>query len=644
MTSGVLQAKGLARLGTFRQQRIHHYFPSLSPRDPRRFSLSQLPDNVLQLIFENYYSEGYDLEIDLNVPWWNEDGRNWTNRFRSCEIHGHCPSQLAWGIDGDLSELADLRVPPFQLRELGILLLCRSINRVARRVIYAKNDFVIRQSGPGGFDRFMKLNVQDIQSMTGLHIYLDSSHAPSDCRCKCYQCYPSCCSSPLKHVCSLSKDLCQNKTLASWREFCLFLGTHITPGRLRLKLECEVYDQKSERPDFELAHKVLVQLEKLPALASCSVRLTQCCRDFDLRLLAQKAVQKLTIKTSPLFPFTALPTELQYQVLRHTDLVAPQVLMHGLVPLPLPLPCDVVHRWAYEDFSHLQCKANWEAYVRSKNDMSYREEDKLHCFTCDFDPPIASASSGFSTHCRQWHFPHEFFYVSRNFAAMAKEIFWSHNSFLLLTRYDFYQEEIGKYVLEDMANCPSWLASGGHSPSSWKYGLDFKWLQNLCLVFQVPHVPGWQPRMVERTTTLVGIRRIGEECRKGNLNLQALTLRMIFVFQCYSNPRDYMQSLETPFSYPRRACYQIVDSVKPLQRLYDFIVMVINDCQPHQVREDSVHPSIIYRQNTSIESELEERVLAYVQTRRRGNLEAKHKWRKELDSSSIWCSQLYPYN
>lgn len=134
--------------------------------------------------------------------------------------------------------------------------------------------------------------------------------------------YPSC----VQHEEPLRSRSPHCEVISEWHRTVDHLAPYTQPSRLKLYVICDVADMTA-------ATAVVIVTpflnRSLPILAECSIRI---CKDIDpsMQDLACRAAKQSmgysisdSTETNTPFPFLSLPTELQHQIFRHTDLVTP---------------------------------------------------------------------------------------------------------------------------------------------------------------------------------------------------------------------------------------------------------------------------------------------------------------------------------
>ena len=440
--------------------RIERYFPfagSQSPQPRSKVSLSDLPCDILIRIFSEWEYLHHHAPIELNLA------QCWVSRrfdddqpgFKGDELHGICEFWCRMEFNARLNEaddqvsnmifLADtyyLSCPQFDCRNL--FLCSPSMTEAVSHVLYSKNRFEVRRSGPGGFKPLFALGARNISFLTFLRVYLDIP-PPSNRSCLCYECYSdsgarpirySSNGKPLGHACWPSRCSCTIQALGDWQKLCAFLAAHVVPGRLKLVLEADVRNERTEKIDYDLAQEIIDALAKVPRLADCSVRLSAIA-DTELRNQCSKAEDKVTGRNTETFSlFKDLPIELREHILSFTGLVAPHDLLYSLD-------------------SNLEPLCFWRRYstIASGASSSNPDYDELD-FEDEYMMGAGSLRRGFCgcprcdteygcllpSECPLWHFPKELFYVSHNISQLSRRIFFTQNRCVLIS---------GKYMVKD---------------------------------------------------------------------------------------------------------------------------------------------------------------------------------------------------
>lgn len=202
---------------------------------------------------------------------------------------------------------------------LQLLLVSRAIHDETQLVLFSRNKFTLRYHAGSSLAPLWSLAESALSAMTSLLIRLNCwpcvlGHDTIDpSRSKCWVC-----SAPLDQA-DPALDRNQEpgkRLLQEWNSLCHYLGSRISPERLRLTLICDV-------TDLESGNEVVAPLAALPPLRECTLRIGRQPNN-DLRTLARMTSLKMTRTFVPKasFPFEHLPEELRLRVLDFTHLGA----------------------------------------------------------------------------------------------------------------------------------------------------------------------------------------------------------------------------------------------------------------------------------------------------------------------------------
>lgn len=407
-----------------KQQRLYHYFGPLRPQKPTtrpksRLSLLDLPASVRTLIYRH-----------TGIPPRKEfDGQCWTMNHgyavTQCKYldPARACSQCAHGSADIYNEPCNQcrgccsRCQLFDVHEddrrndfpYQLFSVCRLMYEEATRLLYTESYLEVTYTAPGGLDPLLRLGPLAVASLRNLNIHLNdylceggpACTRPQHCQQDCYStCRVSGHDEPLGIRPGSRNDryACQNL-----RQACAHLARFVPAGQLKLAFICEVRDHR-------LATKLMEALLLLPPLRACTIALSLTL-DPQLRALAIETQARLT-NPSRLsrgllqhFPLRRLPREIQLEILRKSDLVAP---------------------------FHLRFRAEANQPSRSVRCTYKRQHDPLGFMSSFLYKPNLcccsyKAHSSSAWICNHWHFPDALFLVDRQMEADARAIMYSEN-------------------------------------------------------------------------------------------------------------------------------------------------------------------------------------------------------------------------
>jgi hypothetical protein len=372
---------------------------------PRSFSLSHFLDGYLPLpqIHLNRHCACIDHRPNARY-----DASNW---WRPCKCH-----PLPWQL----------------------LYVSKAIEAEVSSIFYSENHFSIFRDSLGGLSGLNSLPKAALRETRNLSVYLNHFNADSslvgsrhfgrgrqfgpdswDARC-----HATCAASKQQRLFSKAKRHHEMSSIHELQELCLVLKHHIQPNQLKLSFTCDA-------ADIEIAEEVLRPLSELPLLRECAIRLGFLCLPDDpadytpLQHLSEKHVYQLTKpSTHGKFNFTALPTEIQLQILSHTSLVTPYDLIWGInTPISTAIKSPFYEPRTFP----------WRQYPSLPE----------CCNSCQPHPPSAPTPSpeicscwtkyaAFSSTCTCWRFPLDLFMVSKSIKERAEAVFYSQNHFWIL--------------------------------------------------------------------------------------------------------------------------------------------------------------------------------------------------------------------
>ena len=287
-----------------------------------------------------------------------------------------------------------------------LFFVCRLLNEECTRLFYSEVRLQIVYTAPRGLGPLERLGPLAIASIHDLTIRLNVCSCTGGPGCALPQhrranCYATCriggYDEPLgrRPGCRYDRYAWQNL-----RDVCAYLARFLPANQLRFAFVCEV-------EDYGLAARLMEALLQLPTLQSCTMALS-LASDPQLWALAQETRTKLTNSSLACvaprhFRLRHLPREIQLEVLRSSDLVAP---FHVLFALKANQPARVaarcIHKEASRDF----------------------ETVPVMCY-CAYNAQSSSAWT-----CNHWHFPDSLFMVDRQMEEDARTIMYAENDWL----------------------------------------------------------------------------------------------------------------------------------------------------------------------------------------------------------------------
>ncbi|KAL2121762.1 hypothetical protein VTJ04DRAFT_2217 [Mycothermus thermophilus] len=233
-----------------------------------------------------------------------------------------------------------------------------------------------------------------------------------------------------------------------WQEAARRLFSHVTPGRLRFSVVCDI--DPAHPQCMEIANAIVEPLRLLPRghLRECHIRLAKT-PDARLKQLARDVgthaaglpISYLTPSSNPSAPNLAtLPRELRLRILEYTDLVTPckQVVwcrFQRAYYVLQPHTCFLQGSYPYHLF---KCWTNLSSNGNCRSTLAWQEElhkQKTGSFANDFDPIYhgcfcSRRHSAFSPSCRCWAPPGpDLFLINTSLCQDAQYVFFSQNRF-----------------------------------------------------------------------------------------------------------------------------------------------------------------------------------------------------------------------
>ncbi|KAK0710260.1 hypothetical protein B0T26DRAFT_434712 [Lasiosphaeria miniovina] len=429
-----------------RQQRITDFFPrangvaaapAAAAASPVVPNLMRLPPNVRRAIYNlaGLEQEAIEPFIDLNC-WRNRQPDtlsqdDWCGDIESKDLE---KSPDGYSL-ADVWKRVRLRVNWRRRIPINLLHLSRTIHDEVEEALYVSRIWGVSASGAGGLDVLENLSPKAMKAIRCLLISLTP--------CGCSSCFLSgVCTNPIptdlrlyhsvydpwfSHFiepsgCPWSEreggDAYRNerpldirltldrRTTAQWDRICQKLEQSAELQRLSLYVHCVV-------KDFRTAERIATPLRQLHSLKDLGIsfgrrKKTPASHDEQLSALARATVE--AAKYQPSFPFFDLPTELQLQVLGFTHIVNDGYEVKYFDKRPvLNRLCDGGSEHVIPQFSRLEGHYAWllsEVFC-AKTSMAFR---------------------GRCCHCNA--VPVSYFLVSKQFRALALELFYGRNRIL----------------------------------------------------------------------------------------------------------------------------------------------------------------------------------------------------------------------
>jgi hypothetical protein len=321
-----------------------------------------------------------------------------------------------------------------------LLYVSKAIEVEVSSIFYSENHFSIFRDSLGGLSGLNSLPKAALREMRNLSICLnyfdrDSSLVGTRHFGKGRQfgpeswdvrCHATCAASKQQRLFSKAKRHHEMSSIHELQELCLVLKHHIQPNQLKLSFTCDV-------ADIEIAEEVLRPLSELPLLRECTIRLDFFNLPDDptdytpLTHLSEKLVHQLTKSfTHGKFNFTALPTEIQLQILSYTSLVTPYDLIWGLntpISTIIKTPFYEPRTFPWRNYPSLpECCNACQPYPPSSS-ASFPSPEICSCWP---------KHAGFSSTCTCWRFPLHLFLVSKGVKGIAEAVFYGQNHFWVL--------------------------------------------------------------------------------------------------------------------------------------------------------------------------------------------------------------------
>lgn len=343
-----------------KQQTLHRYFRPLRPhkltkRPESRVTLLDLPASVRTLIYRHAgilpldQSERMTMNRgDISAGWcqyldfsstrdvvWNPAQQYVTDqeRLSLCCIRcgtvdvyyepcSQCPGPCCYFCRLDSHDETSNGDFPYQLFSV-----CKLLYEESTRLFYSETRLEVVYTAPAGFGPLQGLGPLAIASLRDLAIRLNIYSCEGGPACTLPEhrredCYSICRIGG--HDEPYGKRPGSRNDRYAWqnlRDVCAHLARFLPANRLKLAFVCEVRD-------YGLATKLMEALLQLPPLQTCTIALS-LTPDPQLRALAQETQARLTNPSllarglSQHFRLRDLPREIQLEILRNSDLVAP---------------------------------------------------------------------------------------------------------------------------------------------------------------------------------------------------------------------------------------------------------------------------------------------------------------------------------
>jgi hypothetical protein len=400
------------------QRTLHGYFhfPTQPPSSIRGPSFLDLPYDVRHRV---YVLAGLvrTCPIDLNREGEARDNADEENSTVLSRLHCYKPNARFLSASYIWYEYdIDCLCRPLPI---GLLYVSRAISKECCRVLYSENEFKICRSRHGGFLPLLRMAGSTLRTINSLSIRLNTCSCrprrghKDQRRCDYHQTCKGSTFGRDKPLNSISRN--DKSVISDWKSVCARVSSNIQPFRLRLFVICDT-------ANYEVATEVVEPLSKMPTLQVCSIRLGQT-PNHELRCLARATVYQVTGKSGDTLSsrpsYTRLPTEIQQEILCHTDLIAPHVL-------------------------------TWEPTRRLRViDCCRRCTDFLEACCCSLQ------HAAFSETCTCWKIPTDLFLISSSLHRTATRIFYQRNHFAVLPRGEnFTREDAHPPLLEFITSLP----------------------------------------------------------------------------------------------------------------------------------------------------------------------------------------------
>jgi len=286
--------------------------------------------------------------------------------------------------------------------------VCRVLNKECTRLFYSEMPLEVVYTAPGGLGPLQRLGPLAIASLRDLTIRLNLCFCKGGPECRLPEHQQMDCYSVSRiggHDEPLGKrpeSRYDRYAALNLRDLCAHLGRFLPARQLRFAFVCEVQD-------YDLATKLMEALLLLPHLQSCIITLS-LAPDPQLRELAQGT--QVRLMSPPLarsrpqqhFRLRDLPREIELEILRSSDLVAP---FHIFFNLKGNQP------------------AKGAAHCIHDEPITRFESPPIMC-CC-----VYNAHSSSTWTCSHWHFPNSLFLVDRRMEQNARAVMYSENDWVL---------------------------------------------------------------------------------------------------------------------------------------------------------------------------------------------------------------------
>ena len=296
----------------------------------------------------------------------------------------------------------------------ALLLTCRMLYKEVVPIVYSTKHF-IDQYRRSHLQRLQRLMPTALHSLKKLTILLNVSTCEPGWFC-CKERFGHTQSGCAQHDELLGSTPPHQAIIAEWYRTIDHIAPHIQDSSLSLYFICDVVDI-----DTAIAAVKPLLDQSLPTLAECNIRLSPDI-DPQIQQLACQAAEKAMghsqqdlLATSKAFPFLALPVELRYQILQHTDLIAPYRQVDWN-------PRDGY----YLHYSVAGC--DWVCDPDDHHGCQFRQCSKHTEGHGCFCPRYHSA---FSTHCHCWQPPTSLFSVCKALHEETQDVFFTQNQFII---------------------------------------------------------------------------------------------------------------------------------------------------------------------------------------------------------------------
>ncbi|KAH6650313.1 hypothetical protein F5144DRAFT_588819 [Chaetomium tenue] len=413
----------------------------------------------------------------------------------------------------------------------GLLLSCRTIYAEASALLYSANRFIVRYQPWRSLSPLRALTPRTLVHLADLKIILNQTSCHelgteqaggACCGGGTIKSATPCSDDNHHHDLPLGKlDFSAEALFAEWHATAAYLAAHIIPGQLELTLVCDVH-----YAGVETAKVVLDSLHLLPRLKNCHIRLCGV-REPRLQQLAQDAVLRArgiqfphhsaasSVSVSP--RLINLPRELQLRILEYTDLVTPHK--------------EVI--WSRKSYGYHIPRAPCYRLMGGCPPEFHYGCQFLRCWETPWPIPSNGCfcrrqHAAVSSRCRCWAPPTPLFLVCRALYSQANRVFYSQNRLIVIEapyKNPYTPWTPGDYPYPVFA--VSQFLRHVVPPHCLKY------IRFLELVFSpfnhLSRPRDGHPALLDWPETL--------EWAKQELNLPALTLRLVMAFNDQDHPK-----------------------------------------------------------------------------------------------------------